>query len=398
MIAETMSQPEEIGIYLDNAATSFPKPDSVYEAVNQYQRQLGAAAGRGGYRAAIESNRILSSTRTKLARLINSESDRQIIFTFSGTDSLTLGITGLLEAGDHVVITQLEHNSILRPIEWLKKNLGITVTSIEPDLQSGQINPEEIKNVLRPNTKLVCCTHASNVTGVLQPVESIGKILKDHSAHFLVDGAQTVGHILVDVQSIQCDLFAAPAHKGLLGPLGTGFLYVNSKLENTLNPVRLGGTGTESESPNQPDQLPEKLESGNHNMPGIAGLSAGIDFINKKTIHSIAQDEQKLISHLIEKLKPLESVEIMLPNVDPELRINSLSLKINSFEPQIFASLLDEAFGIQVRAGYHCSPLAHKDIGTFECGGTVRVSVGWSTTLEHIDQFAEAVKSLTAGI
>ena len=382
-------------IYFDNAATSYPKPESVYNAVDQFQRDLGAAAGRGGYRAAIASDKIVSSTRSKLARLINAESDRQIAFTFNGTDSLNLALFGLLKPGDHVVTTTLEHNSILRPLNWLREHRDISFTLVSPDSTSGMIDPQKIEDAIKPETRLVACIHASNVTGLLQPVEEIGNKIKSNSCFFLVDGAQTVGHFPVDVQAIGCDLFAAPGHKGLLGPLGTGFLYVGANVETSLSPIRFGGTGTESENPVQPENPPEKYESGNLNIPGIAGLLAGIDFLNQNEIEKIHQQEQSLIAWFIENLKLISNVEIVFPDILPEKRLNTVSFTVKEHDPQIFATMLDDVFGIQVRAGYHCAPLAHKEIETYESGGTIRVSIGWSTTRDDMRTLIEAIKSLS---
>ena len=230
-------------IYLDNAATSWPKPDSVYAAVDAYQRELGAAGGRGGYRSGVEADRLLARARQAVARLVAVESPRQIVFTSSGTDALHLAIDGLLRPGDHVVTTVCEHNSVLRPLRALRETADVSISYVRCDAQ-GFVSPDDVRAALRPNTRLVAVVHASNVTGAIQPIDEIGPIAREADAFFLVDAAQSLGHVPIDVSQIAVDLLAAPGHKGLLGPLGTGVLYIRPCVERELQPLRCGGTGS----------------------------------------------------------------------------------------------------------------------------------------------------------
>jgi selenocysteine lyase/cysteine desulfurase len=258
-------------IYLDNAATSWPKPESVYQAVDDYQRRLGAPAGRGVYAEATEVERLVNNCRKKVAQLINEADPTRVIFTQNGTDSLNLAIHGWLQPGDHVVTSVCEHNSVLRPLRFLAEHRNVSTTYVGCDAQ-GRVDPGDIRRAIQPQTRLIALTHASNVTGTIQPVEEVGKIAKERGISFLVDAAQTLGHMRVDVQRIGCQMLAAPGHKGLLGPLGTGVLYIAPGVEARLLPIRQGGTGTRSDEDIQPTTLPDRYESGNLNVSGIVGL------------------------------------------------------------------------------------------------------------------------------
>ncbi len=386
--------PAKQRIYLDNAATSWPKPQEVYEAVERYQREIGAPAGRGVYREAGEVERLLNNARRRVAQLIGAEEPNRVIFTFNGTDSLNLALHGLLKNDDHVVTTVAEHNSVLRPLRWLEENRGISVTRVECS-GAGIVDPDDIRSSIKPQTKLITVLHASNVTGAVQPVETIGRIAKEHDVLLLVDGAQSLGHIPIDVAAIGSHLLAASGHKGLLGPLGTGVLYVAPGIEEQLNSLRQGGTGTQSEEDRQPDSLPDKYEAGNHNLPGIVGLGAGVAYLQDRGMNEIRRHEQHLIERLLAGLETIDGVTIYGPN-DAYKQLGVVSIRIDGYDPQEVASTLDATCGIQVRAGLHCAPLMHRSLGTIATGGTVRFSPGPFNTEAQIEQAVKAVAELAS--
>jgi cysteine desulfurase / selenocysteine lyase len=386
--------PDEPRIYLDNAATSWPKPESVYEAVDRYQRHLGVAAGRSAYREANEVERMIEQTRRQLAAWIGAPQPQRIIFTCNGTDSLNLALHGLLRPGDHVVSSVVEHNSVLRPLRHLEQTRDVRVTRVACDAQ-GVVDPDDVQAAIRPATRLITLIHASNVTGALQPIEQVAQIAKNHQVLLLVDGAQSVGHLPVDVQSLGADLLAAPGHKALLGPLGTGFLYVGPGVEPILLPVRQGGTGTQSEQDLQPDSLPDRYEVGNHNVPGILGLGAGLAFLQQQGIETLRHHEQSLTERLLDGLRELPGVTLHGPT-DLERRVGVVSVTVDGWEPQELAMTLDTACRIQARAGFQCAPLLHRAIGTASRGGTVRFSLGVFNTQQHVDAAVRAVSELAA--
>jgi cysteine desulfurase family protein len=376
-------------IYLDNAATSWPKPEAVYRAVEQYQRDIGAAAGRGAYADALESGRLVELARSGVARLIGAGDPRRIVFTHNGTDSLNLAIHGFLQPGDHVVTTAAEHNSVLRPLRDLENCGGVKVTRVSCD-SAGQVDPDDIRKALTADTKLIAIVHASNVTGAIQPVPDIGRIARDHGAALLVDAAQSLGHLPISVDEMLVDLLAAPGHKGLLGPLGTGLLYIRPGVESRLRSVRQGGTGTRSEEDCQPQTMPDKYESGNANVPGLAGLAAGVEFVETRGLLAIRRHELALTERLIERLGSTPQIHVFGPSQLAE-RVGVVSVRVEGYDPQEIAAVLDASYGIQVRAGLHCAPLVHRAIGSFNGGGTVRFSFNPSNTLDEIDAAAAAM-------
>jgi len=381
-------------IYLDNAATSWPKPAAVYDAVDRYQREVGAPSGRSGYREAVEANQIIQHARQGVARLIGAAEARQVVFTASGTDSLSMAILGLLRQGDHVVTTVCEHNSVLRPLRALADAEIVSVSYVPCDGQ-GYVAPDEVQKALRPATRLVAVVHGSNVTGAVQPVEEIGAMSHEHGALLLVDAAQTLGHVPIDVERLPIDLLAAPAHKGLLGPLGTGVLYIRPKVETQLKPLRLGGTGTQSESDLQPESLPDKYEPGNHNLPGLAGLASATDYLQQRGIESIQAHHAKLVGQLVEGLTTVPGLTVQGPNGTVN-RTSVVSFTLSGYDPQELAALLETSGGVQCRAGLHCAPLMHRSLGTLQHGGTVRLSPGWATTTEQIELTVELIAQMAA--
>ena len=382
--------------YLDNAATSWPKPDGVLAAMDRYHRELGVAAGRGATRAASEVDATIARCRMRAAQLFNAESSNQIVFTFNGTDSLNVAIQGALKPGDHVVASTLEHNSVLRPLSELRQRFGIETTFIEPEA-NGRVEPAKFHEAIRPNTKLVALIHASNVTGVIQPIDDVGAIARQSGALMLVDAAQTAGHLPIDVRNSPIDLLACPGHKGLLGPLGTGLLYLRPGVEQHVASFRQGGTGSDSEDDRQPKSLPDKYESGNHNAPGLFGLEAALDWLEQSSVAVAHQHELALRQRLIESLRDVGSVRLFAADVPDEFVVGVLSLVVDGFDPQEVAAILDQDFQIQTRAGLHCAPGAHRSLGTLSVGGTVRASFGPSTTPDDIDRLAAALRSLTGG-
>ena len=370
-------------IYLDNAATSWPKPVAVYDAIDDYNRNLGVAVGRGAYRQSMEMQGITDRCRKRAADLLGAEKWDRIIFTFNGTDSLNLALHGLLEPGDHVVTSDMEHNSVLRPLKELQRRAGIETTSVSAD-HTGLIEPADVRAALRPHTKLVAMIHASNVTGTVQPIADIADIAGQAGAFCLVDAAQSAGHLPIDLKNLPVDLLACPGHKGLLGPLGTGLLYVRPGIEDQLRSVRQGGTGSHSEDDNQPETLPDKYESGNHNAPGLCGLEAALASVQERGVESILAHERELTDRLLNALASIDALNVHGPR-DSSLQVGVVSVSLLGLEPQVLATILDDNFGIQTRAGLHCAPGAHRAIGTFETGGTLRLSVGPFTTIEEID-------------
>ena len=379
-------------VYLDNAATSWPKPTLVSDIVDDYQRRLGVSVGRGGYAEANDVREAVEKTRAAVACLIGAESPNRIIFTLNGTDSLNQAIHGILKPGDHVVTTDLEHNSVLRPLRSLEKRHGVEVTRVACN-EFGVVGPEEIRAAIRPNTKLIVVIHASNVTGALQPVAEIGCIAREHGVLFLVDAAQTLGHIPVSVSEISADLLAAPGHKGLLGPLGTGILYIRPGVEELLDSVRQGGTGSASSSEDQPETLPEKYESGSHNAPGIIGLGAGIEYVLQRGLVDIRQHAMQLTDQLMAGLSNIPGVTVYGPQ-SSEDRIGVVSVTFADQAAPSVAKRLEEEFRIQVRGGFQCSALMHRSLGTIEQQGTVRFSVGPFNTPEDIEAAIEAAKKI----
>lgn len=383
-------------IYLDNAATSFPKPACVYEAMNRYHRELGVAVGRGAYRQAVEVSAEVQKCRQRAAQLLNAESPERIIFTFNGTDSLNLAIQGTLSPGDHVITSVLEHNSVLRPLRELQRDRQIEI-SLVPEDENGVVDPDEFRKALRPNTRLMALMHASNVTGAIQPCAEVGKIARDRGVVYLVDAAQTAGHVPVDVQDLSADLLACPGHKGLLGPLGTGLLYVRPGLEKRLRSIRQGGTGTRSEEEFQPESLTDKYESGNHNAPGLFGLSAALQWLLAPAQNQAQATEHALLEQLLAGLQSIPEVEIHGPK-SATGRLGVVSMSVAGTDPQIVATLLDQVAQVQVRSGLHCAPGAHRSLGTLDRGGTVRFSIGKFTTAREVDIAIEALRQIAASL
>ena len=372
-------------MYLDNAATSFPKPEKVYQAVLHAMRDVGASPGRGGYRRSLEAGRILFQARETAAGFFSVSDSSRIIFTQSATGALNLALQGTLAPGDHVVTTSMEHNSLLRPLYALR-NKGVEL-SIVPAGPDGVVSVEDIYRAMRVNTRMIAVSHVSNVCGAIQPILPLAKLCREAGALFLVDAAQSAGYLPIDVERFSIDLLAVPGHKGLLGPGGTGLLYVAPHVP--LTSVIQGGTGSHSTAEEQPQIMPDGFESGTHNLPGIAGLQAGIEFILEQGLSAVHQHEHELLNQAEQRLRDIPGVTVYGP-IDPSDRCSVLSFTASGVDPAILAAELDHGFDIAVRAGLHCAPLAHRTLGTLP-GGTTRVSPGWFTTSEDIAFFSDAV-------
>lgn len=378
-------------IYLDNAATSWPKPETVYSVVDRYQRELGAPAGRSTYAQAIETQRIVQSCRKSIAELVGAEDERRIVFTFNGTDSLNHAIWGFLRPGDHVITTVCEHNSVLRPLRFKTDTNSISVSYVACD-QRGYVNPDEIRAAISNRTRMIAMIHASNVTGALQPAEEVGRIAAEHGLLYLLDAAQSLGYLSLDVRTIGCHLLAAPGHKGLLGPLGTGILYVSPSVDRKFQPIRQGGTGTQSEDDKQPTAMPERCESGNLNVPGIVGLEAGVRYVRDHTDDCVKI--AALTGELLDGLADIPRVHLYGPDSQAP-RVGVVSLNLEGYDPQELASLLDSQWSIQTRAGLHCAAKMHAALGTLP-GGTLRVSLGHFNSSQDIDALLAALREIAA--
>ncbi len=381
--------------YFDNAATSFPKSPAVLAAMEVYQRECGAAAGRGGYRSAIAAGKIVDDCRTIAGRVLHCDASR-LIFTFNGTDGLNQAILGVCRPGDHVVTTTWEHNSVLRPLRYLEDRVEVSVTRLVPD-RNGQVTPDAIKAALTSKTRLVIVQHASNVLGVVQPLMEIGEAVRSHGALFAVDAAQTAGHRSITVGDAPIDLWITSGHKGLGGPLGTGLFYIGSRAEEHIEPRRWGGTGTYSEDDRQPTELPDRYESGNLNVPGLAGLGAALSELTDEILTQRQQHERALVAELWDQLAHCSAITLYGPSPQEADRIGVISLNIAGFAPHELASILDEHYGIEGRAGLHCAPGVHRWLNTIETGGTYRMSLGPMITTEDMAHLARSLIEIAGG-
>jgi cysteine desulfurase family protein len=377
--------------YLDNAATSFPKPEAVYQALDTFARSSLANPGRAGHKLALAAERALDDGRHLLNQLFHGTGPERFAFTLNCTDALNMALKGVLKDGDHVITTDLEHNSVSRPLRALEKAGRLKLTRLNAG-RDGTLDPDAVRRTLRQRTQLVAVTHASNVLGTVQPIAEVGRLVRDHGGLFLVDAAQTAGVLPIDVEAMKIDLLALPGHKGLLGPTGTGALYVGERA--VLRPWREGGTGGDSASETQPTEFPYWLEGGTPNVLGVAGMSAGIRWVVQEGLDNIHRRESELIERLWKRLDEIPGVKVF-GHRDSARRVGTLSFDSNAIPATELGAILDHSFDIAIRPGLHCSPYIHRALGTFP-DGAVRVSVGPFSTVADIDRLAGALQEILA--
>ncbi len=379
-----------MNVYLDNAATSFPKPEAVYAATDDYGRSVAGSPGRAEHRGAAEATRVVAEARQRLARLLGAPNPSRVIFTANATHAINLALKGLLRPGDHVVTSGVEHNAVWRPLKKLERQ-GVQLSAVDCT-PTGLLDPADVATAVRSNTRLIVATHASNVLGTVLPVADLAEVAHRHGLPLLVDAAQTAGVYPIDVGALGIDLLAFTGHKGLLGPAGTGGLIVGNGVE--LEPLLEGGTGGDSALETMPSSLPEHLEAGTLNGVGIAGLSAGAAFLLEKGVANVRRHEVELTAHLLDGLAALDGVTVYGPP-DPEARTAVVSINLAGCEPEQVGHVLDEVYDVATRAGLHCAPQAHRTMGTLE-RGALRLSPGYFTTHEEIDYLLRCLVDILA--
>jgi cysteine desulfurase / selenocysteine lyase len=380
-------------IYLDNAATSWPKPPQVVEAMVRFQETAGANPGRSGHRMAVEAGRMLYDARESIASLFNTPDPLRVVFTGNATEAINLALRGLLRPGDHVITGSMEHNSMMRPLRDLAA--GGVELSVVPCRRDGSLDIDSLEGEIRGETRMLAINHASNVTGTLAPVASLGRLARERGLLLLLDTAQTGGCYPIDVQADRIDLLAFTGHKGLMGPQGTGGLVIGERIEpRDITPLKTGGTGSRSEHEHQPGFLPDLCESGTPNTIGIAGLGAGVRFVLRKGVERIREREMELTRRLLRGLAGITPVSVY-GTTDVERCTATVSFNIGGMAPSEVGMILDEDFDIMCRVGLHCAPSAHRTTGTFP-DGTVRLGIGYFNTAEDIDDTLEAVSEIAA--
>lgn len=382
-------------VYLDNAATSFPKPPAVAKAMEQFSCDVGASPGRGAYAESAHASRSLDAARSSLSSLLCEPDASRIVFTLNCTDALSLAIYGIARqwrrrsAPVHMVTTAMDHNSVLRPLNDLAAD-GVSTTHVAAASDTGLVDADHIAEAITPATRLVCVVHGSNVSGTLQDVEAIAHRCQSAGVPLLVDAAQSAGHMPLTPGSMGIDLLAVPGHKGLLGPLGTGALWLGEGMEALVDPLRTGGTGSQSEDDVHPSTLPDRYEAGSHNTVGLVGLGAALTYIETRTIADIEAHEATLGARLLDGLLRIDSLRVLGPQTMAS-RCGVFSMTSPGLLPTQFAKQLETDHGVLSRAGIHCAPLAHRTFGTLGTGGATRLSIGHATTVDDVDQAIEAV-------
>ena len=382
--------------YFDNSATSFPKPPAVAEAMARFACECGASAGRGAYREARDCGQILSTCRHRVARLIGAESPERIVFALNCSEALVIAIRGLLNTAGcvHAITTAMDHNSVLRPLNALAGQTGLETTIVGADSRTGLVDPDDVRKALRPDTRLIAVVHVSNVTGTIQPVAEVAAIAREAGAACLIDAAQSVGHVPIDVQAWGADFVAFPGHKGALGPLGTGVLYVRPGAERLLRTMKEGGTGTISEQPVQPETMPDKFEIGSHNAVGLAGLAEGVAWLLERGVEALREHDRRLCRLFLEQTDGVGGLTVYGPR-DVEHRSGVFSVNVAGLSCLELAARLEERYALLTRPGIHCAPLAHRTIGTLE-RGTCRFSFGPFTTPADVTAATAALRELAA--
>ena len=379
-------------IYFDNSSTSHPKAPGVSQAVAGVLECGSYNINRGGYKGAYEMSALVYDTREKIAALFDSSDGRGVVFTGSITHSLNMALKGLLRAGDHVVTTQMEHNAVIRPLAQLKEQ-GIHVDFARCG-QDGKLDLSDMESKITKRTKLVVMTHASNVCGVIQPIRDVGAICRKHGALLLVDSAQTAGVIPISMRQDNIDILAFTAHKGLLSAQGLGGLVLSSKIASEMIPLIAGGTGSHSHIEAMPVELPDRFEAGTLNLPGIAALSASLDYIDRIGIDAIYAHEMNLLSRLTEGLSDISGVNIVGPSMLSE-KCAIAALDFPELDNAEVAARLDEEYGIMTRCGLHCAPVAHRALGTYP-HGAVRCSPGYKNTVTEVDKLLVALRNISS--
>jgi cysteine desulfurase / selenocysteine lyase len=380
-------------IYLDNAATTFPKPEEVYHFMDRFYRKHGVNPGRSGFDAALETEELVHNTRKFLTELFNGDDPNRLTFSYNASDSLNIILQGMAEKGDHVVTTFLEHNSVLRPLHHLEMEGIIEVTYVMFD-ERGFVDPDDIKKAIKNNTKMVVVNHSSNVIGTIQPIAEIGKICKDNGVYFVVDASQSAGCVPVDMKAMGIDVVCFTGHKCLMGPTGIGGSYVAKDVP--IRMTRFGGTGVRSASKTHIEEYPYRLECGTLNVLGVAGLFAGIKWVLRQGIERIHKNEMALWEKLKNGLQAIDGVNVYCAH-GIKNQNSVLSFNVKGFDSADVGTILDVDYNVACRTGLQCAPKVHEGIGTADKHGTVRFSLGPFNTEEHIDIAIDAVKEI-AGI
>jgi len=377
-------------IYLDNAATMYPKAPGVGDAVKHFIDNIGCNVKRGIYKSALSAEEIVLETREQLCRLFNFEKPENVIFTSNITQSLNYILKGFLKQGDHCIVSSMEHNAVMRPLTQLK-GVGVEFSRVQCDI-FGRLNPEDIRDQIKANTKAVIMTHASNVCGTVLPIYETGKICRENGLSFIIDSAQSAGALRLDFKELNADAIAFTGHKGLMGPQGIGGFAVSDKLADAMSPLITGGTGSFSDSEEQPEYLPDKFEAGTPNIPGIFGLNAALKYIDSIGIESIYSSEMRLTSVFINEISNIKGVA--LAGIKDRIgRTAVVSLDFEGKDNAEISYALDKEYGIMTRCGLHCAPSAHKTLKTFP-QGTVRFSFSHFNTMEEVKYTVDAINSL----
>lgn len=379
-------------IYLDNAATTQRKPQCVIDAVVEAMNTMGNG-GRGAHGTALKASRAVYDTRRKLAELFGCKRPDHVIFTSNSTESLNIAIRGLLNQGDHVISTDLEHNSVLRPLYYLEENCGVSLSFVPADRQ-GLVDYNDFEKLIRPETRAIVCTHASNLTGEILDLHKIGAIAKAHDLLLIVDASQTGGCVPIDMEEMNISVLCFTGHKGLYGPQGTGGLCIREGVD--IRPFKVGGTGIHSYSKVQPEEYPTRLEAGTQNNHGLMGLSAALDFLKETGVQTIADYEHKLMMKFYNGVVNLPGVTIYGDFSEGHARTAVVTLNIHDYDSSAVSDELSECFDIATRPGAHCAPRMHYALGTQE-QGAVRFSFSWFTTEEEVDAAIAAVKEISEG-
>ena len=379
-------------IYLDNASTTFPKPKQVAEAVYRYMTQIGSNISRGGYDSAYRTEEIVYETRQNLADLFHAADCKNVIFTKNVTESLNIILKGFLQPGDHVIVSSMEHNAVMRPLVQLCSN-GVSFTRVQC-AKDGTMDSKKLAECLQKNTKMVVMTHASNVCGTLLPIREIGQFCRNHNLKFAVDTAQTAGVYDIDMQNMNIDALAFTGHKGLLGPQGIGGFILQEDMIEKIEPLISGGTGSISHTEEIPHFMPDRFEAGTMNLPGIIGLNAGLNWLKQATVEKIRHHELELTQYFLDGISSLDNKNIRaVGRKDSSGRTGVVSVVVENREMAQIAYELDSEYGIMTRVGLHCAPSAHKTLGTYP-EGTIRFSFGWQNTKEDIDIAVNALVTL----